>query len=214
MQVQTIKTTWAIGQLKQNTYIVSNDEGCILIDAGCSLEEVRAVCDKPIKAVFLTHGHFDHVLKIEEYDKFGIPLYANEKTQNFFKDYNLNASFVPECVFSVGNIVPVKDGDEIEVLGMKIKCFETPGHSADSMCFLIKNTLFSGDTVFSVAVGRTDLLSGNIDEQIKSLTKVKELEYETLFSGHGRASTKEEQNTNIDKWINILKEMKGNKRTI
>ena len=212
MQVQTIKTTWATGQLKQNTYVLEFADGCVLIDAGCGLEEIRELCSKPIKAVFLTHGHFDHVLKVEEYDKLNVPIYGNEKTKRFFLDPELNASYTPEDVYQVNNFVSVKDGDEVEVSGVKIKCMETPGHSEDSMSYLIGNTLFSGDTVFSVAVGRTDLKTGNIDEQIKTLTKLKDLDYEILLSGHGRASTKEEQITNIDKWINILKEMKNKEK--
>ena len=60
----------------------------------------------------------------------------------------------------------------------------------------------------SVAVGRTDLNTGNINLLIKSLQRIQNLNYNTLFSGHGRVSNKEEQNINIPKWIKALEEMK------
>ena len=64
--------------------------------------------------------------------------------------------------------------------------------------------MFSGDTVFSIAVGRTDLPTGNLTELIKSLNRILNLDYITLFTGHGRPSDKQEQNKNIPKWIDYL----------
>ena len=73
------------------------------------------------------------------------------------------------------------------------------------MCYLIDETyLFSGDTVFSVAVGRDDLPTANTKELIKSLTKILNLDYKFLYTGHGRPSSKDEQKQNIPKWIDYL----------
>ena len=91
------------------------------------------------------------------------------------------------------------------MINKEIKVIHTKGHSKGGVCYLINDVLFSGDTLFSVAVGRTDLSSGNTKQLIESLKRIQKLDYSTLYSGHGRVSNKEEQNTNIPKWIEALK---------
>lgn len=209
MNIETIKTIWSEGELKQNTHIIINDEGCIVVDAGCSLDQVRAVCDKPIKAVLLTHGHFDHIQYVEEYDRLGIPVYAREYILDMLTDTKKNVSYWhnPET-FTINNLKTLKDNDEIILDKHRVKCYHTPGHSIDSMCYLVdERYLFSGDTVFSIAVGRTDLPTGNKDTLIQSLNRLLDLDFVELYTGHGRISTKDEQLTNIPKWIERLKEM-------
>ena len=74
------------------------------------------------------------------------------------------------------------------------------------MSYLINDKyLFTGDTVFSVAVGRDDLPTSNTNKLIESLNKILNLNYKTLYAGHGRPSDKEEQQTNIPKWIDYLR---------
>jgi len=208
MQIKTIKTAWSPTDLKHNTYIVEEDDKCVIIDAGAPLEEVRNVTNAKIEAVFITHGHFDHIEYIEEYDKLNIPIYINEKTLDFFKSLKKNVSdiFKRTKIFDVKNTKIVKDGDVIPVLDTIMKCIETPGHSEDGMCYLINNELFSGDTLFSIAIGRTDLETADEKQMIDSLIKLDKLNYNGLYSGHGRISNKEEQNTKTDYWINLLSE--------
>ena len=209
MNIQTIKTIWAEGELKQNTHIIIDDDSCIVVDAGCSIEQVRTVCDLPIKAVLLTHGHFDHIQYVEEYDRLGIPIYASEYILEMLTDTKKNVSYwhTPEA-FEINNLITLKDNQEIILDKHEVKCYYTPGHSIDSMCYLVDGRyLFSGDTVFSVAVGRTDLPTGDMDTLIQSLNRVLSIEFEELYTGHGRSSKKEEQMTNIPKWIERLKEM-------
>jgi glyoxylase-like metal-dependent hydrolase (beta-lactamase superfamily II) len=87
----------------------------------------------------------------------------------------------------VGNLdlffnVPILDKKEIENLGIEV--FETPGHTSDSVCFLYKKVLFSGDTLFHNGIGRTDLPSGNEEEMKKSLEFLRSLDYDVLCPGH------------------------------
>lgn len=207
MNLKTIKTVWSEKDLKQNTYIIEEDEGCIIIDAGAPLSEVLKETDKEIVAVFITHGHFDHINYIEEYDKLNIPIYCHKLTAEFLTNSVYNASSLWDSViFKVNNLKFVEDGDEISVLNKTIKCFSTPGHSSDGMCYLYDNKdLFSGDTLFSIAIGRTDLETANTQEMIESLLKIDNIPYVNLYAGHGRASTKEEQSKKLNYWINLLK---------
>ena len=207
MNVNTIKIKWAENELSQNTHIVEFEHSCIIIDAGCSVENIKEITNKPIKALFITHGHFDHIKNIREYNKLEIPIYAHKNILDLLEDEYKNASllFNQPCIYKLENIEFVEDNEEIEIENHIIKCLHTPGHSIDSMCYLLDNeTLFSGDTVFSVAIGRDDLPTGNTQELIKSLNRILSLDYKTLFTGHGRPSDKSEQKTNIPKWIDYL----------
>ena len=209
MQIKTLKIKWAEGALKQNTHIVEFENGCIVIDAGCPLDEINEITNKQIKAVFVTHGHFDHIKNIEEYDKLNVPIYASKHALEVLNDETKNASnlFNQPYKFNVKNLIIVEDNEEVEIDNHIIKCLLTQGHSIDSMCYLLDDEiLFSGDTAFSVAVGRTDLPTGNKQELIKSLNRILNLDYKTLFTGHGRPSDKQEQKQNIPKWIDYLRE--------
>lgn len=77
------------------------------------------------------------------------------------------------------------DSSNINQLKIKsIKAIKTPGHSEESLCFLYKDILFSGDTLFYDGIGRTDLPGGNEKEMEKSLEKLKKLNYKILCPGH------------------------------
>lgn len=207
MNIKTIKIKWTENELSQNTHVVEFENSCIVIDAGCSVEKIKSICNKPIKAVFVTHSHYDHIKNIEEYDKLNIPIYANGYIMEMLNDEIKNASllFNQPYKFKVKNIKFIENNEIMEIENHKIKGIYTPGHSKDSMCYLLDNeTLFSGDTVFSVAVGRDDLPTGNTKQLIESLNKILNLDYKQLFTGHGRPSDKCEQQTNIPKWIDYL----------
>lgn len=208
MEIKTVKTAWSATDLKHNTYVIEEKGKCVIIDAGAPLEDVKNATNSEIKAVFITHGHFDHIEFIEEYAQLNVPIYINEKTINFFSNSLKNASnyFGANFIYNVKNTKIVKDGDVIKIDGITIKCIETPGHSEDGMSYLINDNLFSGDTLFSIAVGRTDLETADEKQMIESLLKLKSLKYNGLYPGHGRISSKEEQDSKIDYWINLLNE--------
>ena len=208
MDIKTVKIKWSENQLKQNTHIIEFDNGCVLVDAGCSVEEVYQVTDKPIKAVLITHAHFDHIKNISEYDNLNIKIYAHKAVLEMLNNPENNASslFYQPTKYKINNLHLLADQDELDIGEINVKCLYTPGHSVDSSCYLINDEyLFSGDTVFSIAVGRTDLSTGNTKQLIESLKRIQNLNYNTLHSGHGRVSNKQEQNTNIPKWIEALK---------
>lgn len=207
MEVKTIKIKWAENELKQNTHVVEFEDGCIVIDAGCRPEDVKQLTNKPIKAVLLTHAHFDHIKHVQEYDNLRIKVYAHKAILEMLKNETNNASiyFDEPTKYKINNLFLLVDQDDLEIGELNIKCLYTPGHTIDSMCYLINNEyLFTGDTVFSVAVGRTDLPTGNTNELIKSLNRILNLDYKMLLTGHGRPSDKQEQKTNIPKWIEYL----------
>ena len=83
------------------------------------------------------------------------------------------------------NLMPVHDGQTIQIGVIQISCIHTPGHSRCSVCFLSQGNLVVGDTFFIAGVGRTDLPGGNTEELFASFEKIKQLPPETMiWPGH------------------------------
>ena len=146
-----------------NTYAVTADgKNCILID--CAQPRVLKECEKlgliP-KAVLLTHGHYDHIGGCGELCSAGVPIYCGEdEKQLIFSDDNraiFHGITIPE--FTIYKTV--KDGEELDLCGMKIKVIATAGHTVGGVCYVIEDSLFTGDTILFNSVGRTDLDTGN-----------------------------------------------------
>ncbi|MDP2925352.1 MAG: MBL fold metallo-hydrolase [Nanoarchaeota archaeon] len=79
----------------------------------------------------------------------------------------------------------VYDYHNIDKLALILfRVIKTPGHTNDSLCYLYKNILFSGDTLFHNGIGRTDLLDSNPEKMQESLNKLKKIHYEILAPGH------------------------------
>lgn len=205
MSIYTIKVKWKESELKQNTHVIETHNGVILVDAGASMNELREITDKPVLAVLITHSHFDHILAIEEYDRAGIKIYCTKQQLKVMNNEKLNVTnIVKPYKYHVNNFVEIHDNQELEIDGAKIKCIFTPGHSHDSVCYLINGDLFSGDTVFSIAIGRTDFENSSNIDMIASLKKLNDLDFNNVYAGHGRMSNKQEQIKNIDYYINLL----------
>ena len=84
--------------------------------------------------------------------------------------------------------------NEVIIDKFNIKCIHTPGHTKDSMCYLIDNDLFTGDTLFDRSIGRTDFPTGNTLEMRQSLKKILSFNKNyVIYPGHNNSSTIEEQ---------------------
>ena len=189
------------GPVATNCYTIINEETneALLIDASGNpvrlLQEVTAAGAKPV-ALLLTHAHFDHVdavgkIKSEYSD---IQVYIGENDANLLKDpfLNLSMQFMGEGV-SVKADKTVADGEEIELIGIKIKCIEVPGHTIGGMCYYMPdlNSIFDGDTLFRGSIGRSDFPTGDGDALVENIaTKLLTLPEETkVFPGHDSETT-------------------------
>ena len=186
-----------IEELFANTYIVSDDNGnAVIIDPSVDNDRVGDYIVKNSltpKAILLTHGHFDHIRGIDRLAKrFSIPLYLHYEEKDFLIDPYLNCSdFDKELVVTTEPIV-VTDGEELRMLDDTIKVIHTPFHTEGSACyyFLNNNLLFTGDTLFKMSIGRSDLPTGDSRKIESSLSKLKTLPKETkIYPGHGPNST-------------------------
>lgn len=198
---------------------------------------LEIVGNRRVEAVLITHAHFDHISNIDAYEiAFGCPIYMNERSEAFLQNPELNVSkyFVQDIIFDAKNIHYLKGKESLNIAGIEVKPIYTPGHSEDSMCYLCTDNslenngtevmqmldnkqdisgveqyrvMFTGDTCFAKAVGRTDLATGNAKRLMVSLNQVLKLDFFTAYTGHMRATTKTEQEQNIPTWINYLKGM-------
>ena len=185
-EIKTLLST----PLATNNYLLVGNDFAVLVEATASVEPIeRALDGRKLDAVFLTHSHFDHASNLENILKaFDTKCYMNEKCHE--KIVHHEKQFYGDRAFSVegcdDKISFVRDGDEIEVGGEKFLCFQTPGHTDDSMSFVAQDNIFVGDLIFRGGVGRTDLPTGNELDEIKSINKVLSFPKNfNIYPGHG-----------------------------
>ncbi|MBO4310078.1 MAG: MBL fold metallo-hydrolase [Lachnospiraceae bacterium] len=184
----------SLGMLGNNTYFVhkEGEYDCIVIDPARDGELlVTRLREKglSIKAVFLTHAHFDHIGGVEGVVKLSeAKIYGGKEDSNAFLDpsINLSTEYLRKDI-SIKLDYELSEGDTVEIGSMKCKILTTPGHTPGSICFYFEEdkVLFSGDTLFLESVGRTDLLNGSSAELQKSVERLLKLPEDTkVYPGH------------------------------
>ncbi len=168
---------FVIGMIGTNCYLVQNEKTkeCFLIDpAVCPPELVDHIKSKglDLKAILLTHGHFDHIMGINDFlAEFPVPVYAHEDEKTLLEDASMNASANYGRGYTFSGAEYLQDGQRLTLAGMNINVIHTPGHTAGGCCYYIseENVLFSGDTLFHTSIGRTDLPTGSSSQLTHSI---------------------------------------------
>lgn len=183
------------GQFGANCYMVSSEDAALLIDVFTVTDKVREfIKDNAGKEMLIlaTHRHFDHVAGIYDarilsgaavgvgkLDACGLESREESLSSMFAVE---QTEFTPEYLF--------EDGDVINIGDMAVRVIHTPGHTEGSVCYLISNVIFSGDTLFKQSVGRTDLPTGSRVAQKASLNKLFSLSDDyTIYPGHDSPTT-------------------------
>ncbi|MBO4476142.1 MAG: MBL fold metallo-hydrolase [Bacteroidales bacterium] len=188
--------------LSENTLIVSGVLGkCVVVDPGFLDSSERDSLLDYLKgnglvpeAVLLTHGHMDHVYGVAALQRlYGMPVYmsgADWPVLNYFQKAAKFGIPVPDLDFRTTDI---SDGQTIGAGGLEFKVIATPGHSPGCVCYLEESdgTMFTGDTLFAGAIGRTDLYLGDYDSLIRNvMEKLMTLPGDiTVYPGHGAPTT-------------------------
>ena len=175
--IQIIQNT--LGSVMTNVYTVYNEESkeAFIVDPSASSKVLIGQLEKrglKLKAILLTHAHFDHIGAVNDLKSYcpEAKVYVGEIDEEMLSDPRLNLSEAFE-----GNPVivradkTVRDNEVISILGMDIKCIHTPGHTSGSISYYAEDikTVFSGDTLFSGSVGRSDFPTGNENTLLRSI---------------------------------------------
>ncbi len=189
-----------VGQLSANCYIVGSEvggEGMVIDpggDAGRIIDRVREL-KLDIKLIVLTHGHSDHAAALREVKEATgarFAMYADDVKTLRRRTLNLSlflGIFYLHPLPSPDRLL--KDGDEIDIGGLHFKVVHTPGHTPGSICLLGEEVVFTGDTLFSLGIGRFDLPGGSSDQLIDSIkSRLLVLDNRTkVYPGHGPETT-------------------------
>lgn len=187
-----------LGALENNNYLLIDTESkeAVLIDGSGYTDEIEKTLQEhnaTLKYLLLTHGHFDHVLGVNDIkSKFGCKVLINKEDEILYNSAN---SYVAQ--YGIGNVeIPkidgyVEDNQIIKFGEHEIKVITTPGHTLGGVCYLVEDMLFSGDTLFYECIGRTDLPGGSFEQLVKNIKeKLFTLDkHIKVYPGHGYTST-------------------------
>lgn len=191
-----------LGILENNCYFVHRDgeHECIFIDPNSQGDKLFIKLREKgltVKAILLTHGHFDHIMGANEMREIsGAKIYALREEEELLNDSGMNSSAKVGKNYTVKPDVLLKDGEEVSVGGVTLKVIATPGHTIGGCCYFSEEdkVLFSGDTLFFESVGRTDFDTGNVSRLKQSIAKLLELPEDVkVYPGHGEFTTIEHE---------------------
>lgn len=179
----------------ENTYFIIKNGEAIIIDPGCPFDKIKDFSENiKIKYIFLTHCHYDHISTVNDIINLtGAKVCCSKECSEHIKNINISLTKmglgIPYVIENTDIIFD--DGEKFIFNGETIKIIKTPGHTSCSVCYMINNNLFSGDTLFFQNVGRWDLPTGNGANLTSSVKeKLYILPDETIvYPGHGRKTS-------------------------
>ena len=184
-----------LGDYQTNCYIIHEERSstCCVIDPGYDPSRILAYLEKAglqMEAVLLTHGHFDHVGAVK-----ALAMETDCTVYLCEPELSLPPMMTAGPLFYTHTYA---EGDVLSLAGLQIRVMQTPGHTPGSVCLLVADAMFSGDTLFAGSMGRCDFPGSSIFDMRKSLKKLYNLAGDyRVFPGHAEATTLEyERKTN------------------
>ena len=198
--------TFSVNPLEVNCYVVSDEKkDAVIIDCGCfatsewnDIKKYVAANGLTVVHLLNTHLHFDHVMgNIFAYNDLGIgpkacasDLYIYNKVEDQLRMF---MGMTPAHIDMPKLEQELRDGDTITFGSHQFMVLQTPGHTPGGVCFYCKEEgiLFTGDTLFRMSIGRTDLPGGSYEQIVQSINdRLAILPGETIaYPGHGPSTT-------------------------
>ena len=186
-------------ELYANTYIFyDDDKNCVVIDPGKEDQRLIKFINEnklTLKAILLTHGHFDHIRGVDMLSEtFNAPVYIHKNDKKLLVEPELNCSdrLARKEVIIKSKTIDIEDQTRIKGLSEDIIVLFTPYHTRGSCCFYLKDSkmLFTGDSLFFEGFGRYDLKTSQPSKVYESLEKMLSLPNDTLvYPGHGQSTS-------------------------
>jgi glyoxylase-like metal-dependent hydrolase (beta-lactamase superfamily II) len=194
--------SFTFNPVQENTYVIYEGKDACIIDPGCYFGNERRALkewlhDEQLTPKFLlnTHCHLDHVFGNKFiHDEYGLTLHIHEREKEMLNNAP-TAALRWNMPFENyrGDLIFLHAGDTIQIGDNQLIVILAPGHSPGSICFYCKAQHFivSGDVLFKMSIGRTDLPGGDYQTLIQSIHKeILVLPDETtVYPGHGESTT-------------------------
>jgi hydroxyacylglutathione hydrolase len=186
-----------VGPLEENAYLVIDPEtrDAVYVDPGDEgdrLVDLLRASDATLRAIWLTHGHVDHIGGIAALRRaYDVPIYLHPADRPV---YDSAAEFAEELGLPF-EVPPAPDQDltEGQRLTVGAAAFDVvyvPGHAPGHVAFIGPGIVFPGDLIFAGSIGRTDLPYGDPARMLESLERVAQWDPSlVLYPGHGRSTT-------------------------
>ena len=184
-----------LGELGNNCYLITDQASGLsaLVDCTDDSKEMRDfIGSAKLEYILLTHGHFDHIGGVAAISRdYGAKVVISAQDASMLSSGKASLS----AFFGVkqDKITPdltVSEGSSLMLGETQIKVLATPGHTKGGVCYLLKDCIFTGDTLFFCSCGRTDFPGGSSKEIMQSLKRLATLEDSLkVYPGHDRTST-------------------------
>lgn len=181
---------------ESNAYLIVDDESkqFAVVDPSIDVSAADA-CFKEgytLKYVLLTHGHFDHILFVDEWRAKGAKVCIHTGDAEFLGDPSKSLYlqfFARDTKHGDADII-LHEGSKLMLGENTIEVINTPGHTKGSVCYLFEDTMISGDTLFEGSIGRTDLPGSSSADMLATIERLCAIEKEyTVYPGHGGKTT-------------------------
>jgi len=176
------------------TYILSDEmyDRVWLVDCGDTDRVLEKIGKKSVEGVLLTHAHSDHIYGLEELIKRfpKVKIYTNAAGVDALKSPKLNISHYhseyPDILIDAPeNVCILNEGDSLEVLGMHVQVYETPGHAASCLTYIIGQMAFTGDAYIPGVKVFTGFPHANKKQAETSLARILKLSADCqIMPGH------------------------------
>ena len=188
-----------LGSYATNCYILIDNEtkDALAVDCALFTDDYRRVLEEhgitSLRYILLTHGHFDHVCGVKALQEaFGgsICIHSEDAACLYDEAQSLNAQvrFAEQGLCKADLLV--EEGSRLPFGNGEIAVMHTPGHTRGSVCYLYNDIMFSGDTLFYLSMGRTDMPGGSTKQLFQSLRRIGQMQGEyAIYPGHDDFTT-------------------------
>ena len=184
-----------VGPYQANAWLAFDEarREALLVDAGAEAERLLAELESAglaLAGILQTHAHADHIAALPEVvAATGATVYLHPDAEPMLHSAEANLSALAGMPITAP--VPytaVRDGDRLELMGLEVRVYHTPGHAPGSVCYHLpaEAVVFTGDALFQGSIGRTDFPDGSLETLLRGIhEKLLVLPDETrVLAGH------------------------------